>query len=213
MSINIIVSVDKNNCIGCENDLLYDIIPDKKYFAQITKGVSYKQNKFNIVVMGKNTWESIPHKYKPLKDRINIIISSSLYNNSDLISYDNLFIFKTFNDFYNNISFSGYTGNIINFFNFNINEIFIIGGSQVYKNIIDNYNINKIYLTQIIDNNNKIKDLINPIYFPDINYNNFILINNYVINTDKYTTKYFDKSENITCSFSVFQNNSHIFTN
>ena len=211
MSINIIAAVDKNNCIGCENDLLYDIIPDKKYFAQITKGEYYKQNKFNIVVMGKNTWESIPDKYKPLKDRINIIISSSLYNRHYIL-YDNVFIFKTFNDFYENISFSGYTGNIINFYNFNINKIFIIGGSQVYKNIIDNYNINKIYLTQITDNNKKIKDLINPVYFPDINFQNFTLIDSYEINTGNYTTKYFDQSENIICNFSIFQSNSYIFT-
>ena len=211
MSINIIASVDKNNCIGCENDLLYDIIPDKKYFSQITKGEYYKKNKFNIVVMGKNTWESIPSNYKPLKDRINIIISSSLYNRHYIL-YDNVFIFKTFNDFYENISFSGYTGNIINFYNFNINEIFIIGGSQVYKNIIDNYNINKIYLTQITDNNKKIKDLINPVYFPDINFQNFTLIDSYEINTGNYTTKYFDQSENIICNFSIFQSNSYIFT-
>ena len=211
MSINIIASVDKNNCIGCENDLLYDIIPDKKYFSQITKGEYYKKNKFNIVVMGKNTWESIPSNYKPLKDRINIIISSSLYNRHYIL-YDNVFIFKTFNDFYENISFSGYTGNIINFYNFNINEIFIIGGSQVYKNIIDNYNINKIYLTQITDNNKKIKDFINPVYFPDINFQNFTLIDSYEINTGNYTTKYFDQSENIICNFSIFQSNSYIFT-
>ena len=43
MHLNIIVSVDNNNCIGNNNDLLYDIKEDKQYFRDITMGE--KKNK------------------------------------------------------------------------------------------------------------------------------------------------------------------------
>ena len=44
--------------------------------------------------MGRNTWNSIPQKYRPLKDRINIIISSSL----ELEYCTDAIVFKSLNE-------------------------------------------------------------------------------------------------------------------
>ena len=62
--ISAIVAVDNNWGIGYNGDLLLSIPDDLKRFKAITIG--------HNVVMGKNTWESLPKK--PLPNRINIVI-------------------------------------------------------------------------------------------------------------------------------------------
>ena len=63
--ISAIVAVDNNWGIGYNGDLLEHIPEDLKYFKALTTG--------HVVVMGRKTWDSLPQK--PLKDRLNIVIS------------------------------------------------------------------------------------------------------------------------------------------
>jgi dihydrofolate reductase len=63
--MNIIVAVDRNMAIGLGNKLLTHLKPDMEYFRKTTEG--------NIVVMGYNTYMSLPKR--PLKNRINIVIT------------------------------------------------------------------------------------------------------------------------------------------
>ncbi len=65
MSISIIVAMDENNLIGCNNKLPWHIPADLAHFKKITTG--------KTIVMGRKTYESIG---KVLPDRNNIIISS-----------------------------------------------------------------------------------------------------------------------------------------
>ena len=52
--INIIVATSTNLVIGKNNDLPWHLPTDMKYFKDTTDG--------HIVVMGRNSWESIPEK-------------------------------------------------------------------------------------------------------------------------------------------------------
>ncbi len=63
----IISAVDKNLGIGKDNDLPWHLSADLKHFARTTKG--------GTVIMGGNTWLSIPEKYRPFSERLNIVIS------------------------------------------------------------------------------------------------------------------------------------------
>lgn len=65
--ISIIVAIAENNAIGKNNDLLWHISEDLKYFKRITLG--------SPIIMGRKTWESLP--FKPLPKRENIVISSN----------------------------------------------------------------------------------------------------------------------------------------
>lgn len=65
--MNIIAAVDKNWAIGNKNALLVKIPRDQKLFFEMTQG--------KVVVMGRNTLESLPQK-QPLKNRVNIVLSS-----------------------------------------------------------------------------------------------------------------------------------------
>lgn len=68
MKISMILARSVDSVIGVNNDLPWQCPADLKNFKEITSrpGVA--------VAMGRNTWESLP--FKPLKDRLNIVITS-----------------------------------------------------------------------------------------------------------------------------------------
>lgn len=66
--ISIIVAIDNNGAIGRHNDIPWHLSDDLKRFKAITMG--------HTVIMGKNTWDSLP--FKPLKGRRNIVVSTSM---------------------------------------------------------------------------------------------------------------------------------------
>lgn len=59
------VAISQNNAIGCENKLLWHIPNDLKRFKKLTTG--------HTIVMGMNTYESLP--VKPLPNRRNIVMT------------------------------------------------------------------------------------------------------------------------------------------
>lgn len=65
--ISIIVAIASNYAIGKDNDLLWHISEDLKRFKRITSG--------KTVVMGKNTFYSLP--FRPLPNRRNIVLTDS----------------------------------------------------------------------------------------------------------------------------------------
>ncbi len=102
--ISIICAIGKNNEIGFQNKLLWDIPDDMQHFKDITTG--------HTVVMGEKTFESIG---KPLPNRHNIIVTLDKdYKNSDCeVRYSLEEVLKEVKD--------------------KSEEIFIIGGGQIYK--------------------------------------------------------------------------------
>lgn len=71
--LTIIVAIDQRNAIGRNNDIPWHISSDLKRFKALTMG--------HTVIMGKNTWDSLP--FKPLKGRRNIVISKSMAERED----------------------------------------------------------------------------------------------------------------------------------
>ena len=69
--MKLIVATDLNFGIGKDNDLPWSFAKDMQYFKSLTT-----QNPNTIVLMGRKTYESIPNKFKPLPDRLNVVIST-----------------------------------------------------------------------------------------------------------------------------------------
>lgn len=86
--MNIIVAIAQNNAIGKDNQLLWHISEDLKYFKRTTLGFT--------VVMGKNTFLSIG---KPLPGRKNIVISSTLEETQGVDVFKSV---ETFLELYSN---------------------------------------------------------------------------------------------------------------
>lgn len=131
--ISAIVAVDNDWGIGFNGDLLEHIPADLKYFKQLTSGYT--------VVMGTNTWNSLPKK--PLANRSNIIISSA----QRLIMCQN--------------TLRLHMEDIIEYFKYTKDEIFIIGGGSIYKQLLPY--CEKVYVTKI----NKSHENIDT-YFPNL---------------------------------------------
>ena len=122
MTISMIVCITQDMVIGVNNGLLInDFKPDMAYFKKTTMN--------HFVVMGKNTYLTLPH-HKPLKDRDNIIISSTLAENPP----EDFIVYKSIQDFFE-------------YQKDNESEIFVIGGSKLYDAFMPY--TNKIYLTVV----------------------------------------------------------------
>jgi len=142
---SIIVAADSKNGIGKNNDIPWNIPKDMKYFNDVTTDVTTDVtnhyldapgNKQNVVIMGRRTWESIPGKYRPLKDRINVIISRTMEPPKN----EEYYICKTYSMAMNEWCMNKKK---------NINRVFLIGGAGLYFQGMRDSMCAMIYLTRI----------------------------------------------------------------
>jgi dihydrofolate reductase/thymidylate synthase len=133
--MNIIVAIDKNNGIGNKGKIPWVIKSDLSYFKKITSHTNTPILK-NIVIMGRNTWDSLPLSVKPLPDRINIVLSKNASKND----VHGAHIARSFDECFDIIKLIE---------NANTSNIFIIGGATIYKQAISHPLCHKIYVTEI----------------------------------------------------------------
>ena len=117
--ISLVVAVSENNAIGKNNQLLWHLPNDLKFFKNTTWG--------GVVIMGRKTFESVN---KPLPGRTNIVITKQVNWTSE-----------------NVIVVNSIEAAIQKAKDLNFKEIFIIGGGEIYKESISI--ADKIYLTKV----------------------------------------------------------------
>ena len=105
--LSIIVAIDQNNGIGKDNTMPWHLSDDLRRFKAITMGYT--------VIMGRNTWLSLP--FKPLKGRRNIVISTNMPET------DGCEIARSIEEAHNMIAHE--------------EQAFIMGGARIYQQTID----------------------------------------------------------------------------
>jgi len=70
-----ILCSDQDCGIGYQGRLPWHCTEELKFFSYITSFTLY-ENKLNAVIMGRQTWESLPLAHRPLSNRLNIVITS-----------------------------------------------------------------------------------------------------------------------------------------
>lgn len=130
--ISAIVAVDNDWGIGFNGNLLEHIPEDMKYFVHLTTG--------NVVIMGRKTWDSLPRK--PLPNRTNIVITSNPNMDND----------AEFMDLFDTKLYLIYNKN---------DDIFIIGGGQIYKELLPY--CDSVYITKIYKDHENVDT-----YFPNL---------------------------------------------
>ena len=107
MKLIIIAAIGKNRELGINNNLIWKIGEDLKFFKEKTTG--------HFIVMGKKTFLSLNGL---LPNRKHLVISSSLEETEDVKVY------KTIDEFMNDETFSN-------------EEVYVIGGASIYKELIN----------------------------------------------------------------------------
>jgi len=149
MIISFIVAADENNVMGKDNELPWTLPNDMRYFKNQTWGMT--------VIMGRKTLESLG---RPLKGRKNIVVTRNKnwkQQEADVVhSLDEAIGAAK---------------------NYGANEIFIIGGAEIFKEAMSQ--VNRIYLTRIhhrFDGN---------VYFPEISSNEWNLMKSRFCHADE----------------------------
>lgn len=134
--VHIIVAIDEKSGIGKDGELPWHLSGDLKYFKDVTSTARSPKKK-NVVVMGRKTWESIPSEFRPLKDRINIVMT----RNKSLSVPEGVLRAESFNQVLQ-MTKSEQLKTIIE-------TVFVIGGQQVYEEAIKYPECQKLYITQV----------------------------------------------------------------
>ena len=124
--ISAIVAVDANWGIGFDGELLERIPEDMKRFRELTE----KSN----IVMGRKTWDSLPKK--PLINRPNIIIT---HGETRVVPNQPIMFI--------NLDEAKECLNRAKSWYWQRNDLFIIGGGQIYKQLLPY--CDRVYVTKI----------------------------------------------------------------
>jgi len=168
-TLNLIVAhtFDKNG-IGKDGSMPWSIPEDLEHFKELTTHSGDDGNNFNIVVMGRKTWDSIPTNFKPLRGRFNVVLSNDekyiIENNNKFADKVNIqhnlgVLFTSWDKFFNNGNNSDYKvvqSLILYRLHYDTQSsrdikftYHIIGGEQIYKKAIDSGLPLRIYATEI----------------------------------------------------------------
>ncbi len=140
----IIVAIAKNYAIGKDNKIPWHISEDFKRFKRLTKG--------HPVVMGKNTYISLP--IKPLPERTNIVVC-----------------FKDDSWKAEGITIKHSLKEAIEYAHTLDNTVYIIGGASIYRQAIEEELANKLEITQLD------KEYEGDTFFPVIDTNTWTIVN------------------------------------
>ncbi|CAK7890727.1 dihydrofolate reductase [[Candida] anglica] len=121
--------------IGFKGTLPWKLRQEMKYFRTVTSLTQSATNQ-NAVIMGRKTWESIPSKFRPLPNRLNVILSRS--HTKDEIA-----------DTENTILASSLDEALLKLQDQNIDKIYIIGGAELYNSILNDQRLTHVLLTEI----------------------------------------------------------------
>jgi len=124
MTVYSIAAIAENRAIGKDNDLIWNLPDDMKFFKETTLN--------SVVIMGRKNFESIPHKYRPLPKRINIVLT----RNEDYEA-DGALVYNSIEEALKFCENEAHK------------SVFVIGGGEIYKLALEKDLVDVMYLTRV----------------------------------------------------------------
>ncbi|KAK1721582.1 dihydrofolate reductase-like domain-containing protein [Colletotrichum lupini] len=145
--LTLIVAATRNMGIGAKGGLPWTgLKKEMAYFARVTKRLPPQapSDALNAVIMGRKTWDSIPPRFRPLKGRLNIVISRSHPASLDapssaavkVSSLDQALAFLR----------SDASGAAAG----KLGKVFVIGGAQIYGAALEVPEAKRVLLTRVM---------------------------------------------------------------
>ncbi|CAN3371419.1 hypothetical protein DIURU_005109 [Diutina rugosa] len=128
----IVAALKPSYGIGYQGKMPWRLKQEIRYFKEVTSLGN------NAVVMGRKTWESIPAKFRPLPDRINVVLSRSVPEGNKV---DNVIYAKSFDEALAKLD------------SLNVDNVFVIGGAQIYNTLASDPRVTHLYLTEVTSTN------------------------------------------------------------
>ncbi|CAI8360875.1 MAG: Dihydrofolate reductase [Marine Group II euryarchaeote MED-G33] len=125
MKMAMIVAMDEEGCIGKQGDLPWRLKSDMIRFKNLTESDGY-----NAVIMGRKTWDSLPDSFRPLPERVNIVMSRDIgwsHDEAEVALYHGRAIEIAYAEA--------------------CDECWVIGGAQIYEMFIDR--VDEIHVTTV----------------------------------------------------------------
>lgn len=135
-SFNIIVAMDADRGIGKDGKLPWYLPADLKHFKKITMKTTSSHKK-NVVVMGRKTWESLPQSFRPLPGRVNLILT----RNDKLKLPEGVLRANSLEAAFCLVESTRLRNQI--------DQIFVIGGQQIFEMALESLQCQKIYATHV----------------------------------------------------------------
>ena len=116
--------MDNERGIGKNNDLMWHLPADMKFFKETTSG--------HIVVTGRKNYDSIPERFRPLPNRENAVLTRNAeYEAPGALVFSSL-----------NTCLEHYKDETER-------TVFIIGGGQIYKEAMDSGVVDELFITHV----------------------------------------------------------------
>ena len=150
IQLKLIVATCQDNGIGKDNNLPWRLKSELAYFARLTK-TTRDFSKQNAVLMGRRTWQSIPARVRPLRNRLNIVLTSQ--PQAEISDSPDVLVCKSFPE----------ALQLVDSLSDKLESCWVIGGSSVYEEAMRNMRLERLYITRIL------KDFDCDTFLPDIN--------------------------------------------
>lgn len=124
MKISLIVAMDLDRGIGKDNDLMWHLPADMRFFKETTQG--------HIVVMGRKNFDSIPERFRPLPNRENAVLTRNTSFTAEGCQV-----------------FHSLESCLDHYKNEEERTVFIIGGGQIYKQALESGVVEEMFITHI----------------------------------------------------------------
>ncbi|VDN03689.1 unnamed protein product [Thelazia callipaeda] len=174
--MNIIVAVDDCGGIGRNGKLPWRLPQEMARFSKLTS-TTVDRRKINAVIMGRKVWQSIPAKFRPLKNRLNVVLSRTM----ETVADENVVLARSFE---NATKMLQSMEDIETIWNIGGREVYSLGlqspilhqANLFFKNTVSSFRLSllkqvtkflQLYITRVEG------DFSADVFFPSLNYIRF----------------------------------------
>ncbi|KAF7543055.1 hypothetical protein G7Z17_g11052 [Cylindrodendrum hubeiense] len=144
LELTLIVAATRNMGIGANGSMPWTgLRKEMQYFARVTTRLPPQapSTAVNAVIMGRKTWDSIPTKFRPLKDRLNIVITRSAPASPPAVDVDPRAEPVKVNSLEAALQYARARADVA--------RVFIMGGAQIYDAALKVPEARRVLLTSI----------------------------------------------------------------